>query len=103
VQAQLPAIAKGRAVLTNGELRCAAPHRFERPCNKLIVKANVYGHIAGSFQCERCKERIEVRMVPAGGADVSTARGPAVGKGSKQYPRFGETPQTRPNCEVSPQ
>jgi phage FluMu protein Com len=55
-------ITKGKAALTLEGLRCRVPRDKDptRSCNKLIVKKNSSGQIAGSFMCERCKEIVEV-------------------------------------------
>lgn len=105
MQRLMPAISKGHAVITADELRCAAPRKdeLERTCNKMIAKINQVGHIAGNFQCERCKEVIEVRMVPVASAgSKNSTRGYASPGSSKQYPRFGETQNNQPTREVSP-
>jgi hypothetical protein len=61
-------ITKGKAVITPDGLRCRAPRDKDpaRTCNKLIVKKNPVGQIAGSFLCERCDELIDVEIVPQG-------------------------------------
>jgi hypothetical protein len=64
-----PAVSNGKAVFISDELRCQAPRaetRGDGVCNKLIAKFNRLHQIAGQFRCERCKQEIEVRMVPAG-------------------------------------
>lgn len=59
-------ILKGKAQVENGGLRCAAP-REDRPgwiCNRLIVRKNRLGQIAGEFKCERCSQIVEVKSEP---------------------------------------
>ena len=59
-------ITKGRAQVRPEGLRCVAPRSEEGwICNKLIVKANADGQIAGNFRCERCRQEIEVKLAPA--------------------------------------
>jgi hypothetical protein len=55
---------KGKGFLTPEGLRCGAPRELDpaRNCNKLVVKKNKEGQIAGNFRCERCRQEIEVRM-----------------------------------------
>jgi phage FluMu protein Com len=81
VQRLLPAVSKGHAVISEGELRCDRPRKDDptRQCRKMIAKANKLGQIAGNFLCERCKEVIEVRLVEA----QMTAK--------RSSTRFGET------------
>lgn len=59
-------ITRGKAVLTPDGLRCRALRSDSdpRPCNKLIAKRNTSGLVAGSFQCERCRQQIEVEVAP---------------------------------------
>jgi len=62
----VPAISKGKAILLGDELRCNRLREdSSKICRKLIAKVNRFGQIAGDFRCERCKEEIEVRLVPA--------------------------------------
>jgi phage FluMu protein Com len=59
-------VTKGKAIPQQGGLRCAAP-RDNRPgwiCNKLIVRENSLGQIAGEFKCERCNQIIEIQTKP---------------------------------------
>src|SRR5690349_16247384 len=61
-------IAKGKAIITADGLRCRAA-RVKDPsqvCNKLIVKKNSSGQLAGSFKCERCNQEIdeEIHKMP---------------------------------------
>jgi len=63
---QLTYITKGKAQIEKEGLRCAAL-RSNRPgwiCNKLIVRKNLQGQIAGEFKCERCSQIIEVKTEP---------------------------------------
>lgn len=58
------AIKKGRAVVVPNGLRCQGP-RLKQPdqlCNKLLVKKNSLGQVAGAFKCERCGQEIEVEI-----------------------------------------
>jgi hypothetical protein len=62
-------IVNGKATITPSGLRCQGP-RVKQPelsCNKLIVKKNSLGQIAGSLKCERCGQLIEVTIefIPA--------------------------------------
>lgn len=70
-------ITKGQANITSEGLRCASP-REGRPgwiCNKLTVKKNSEGQIAGSFKCERCDQIIEVKVkLAASGGDEEAAK-----------------------------
>lgn len=57
-------IKKGKAILVPTGLRCQGP-RLKQPdqvCNKLLVKKNSLGQVAGSFKCERCGQEIEVEI-----------------------------------------
>ena len=105
MQRTLPAVAKGKAVLAGNELRCAKPREDDpaKACNKLIAKTNKYRQIAGNFRCERCKEQIEVRLVPVRRPDFS--QGPAYQghkeSGMTHQLRLGEAQQTE-SKEVSP-
>jgi len=57
-------IKKGKAILVPTGLRCQAP-RLKQPdqiCNKLLVKKNSLGQVAGAFKCERCGQEIEVEI-----------------------------------------
>jgi transcription initiation factor IIE alpha subunit len=60
-------VSRGKAVITADGLRCNAPRVADssRICNKLLVKANQLGQIAGNFRCDRCKSEVEVRVVRA--------------------------------------
>jgi phage FluMu protein Com len=60
-------ITKGQAVIQGDSLRCAAARANDskRTCNKLLVKTNEQGQIAGNFRCERCHQEIEVKLAPA--------------------------------------
>lgn len=60
-------ITKGSAVIQGDSLRCAASRANDsrRTCNKLLVKKNEQGQIAGNFRCERCHQEIEVKLAPA--------------------------------------
>ena len=94
--------------MQGNDLRCAAPRLDKRtgeevPCHRLIARTNKYGHIAGNFCCERCKEEIEVRMAPL--PRPGSNRSPR-GRKTPQSPiespmRFGET-QINDRIEVSP-
>jgi hypothetical protein len=59
-------ISKGMAIVTPSGLRCQAlrPKQPDQVCNKLIVKKNSLGQIAGSFKCERCSQEIEIQLKP---------------------------------------
>lgn len=60
----LLAIKKGRAAIVHNGLRCQGP-RLKQPdqlCNKLLVKKNSLGQVAGAFKCERCSQEIEVEL-----------------------------------------
>lgn len=57
-------IKKGKAILVPNGLRCQGP-RLKQPdqlCNKLLVKKNSLGQVAGAFKCERCSQEIEVEI-----------------------------------------
>lgn len=57
-------IKKGKAILDLTGLRCRGP-RLKQPdqvCNKLLVKKNALGQVAGSYKCERCSQEIEVEI-----------------------------------------
>jgi hypothetical protein len=57
-------IKRGKAVLVPNGLRCQGP-RVKQPdqqCNKLLVKKNTLGQVAGSFKCERCGQEIDVEI-----------------------------------------
>jgi hypothetical protein len=57
-------IKQGRAVLTQNGLRCQFPREKDptTPCNKLLVKKNALGQVAGAFKCERCGQEIVVEL-----------------------------------------
>jgi len=57
-------IKQGKAVLTQSGLRCQAPREKDpdAPCNKLLVKRNAQGQIAGCFRCDRCGQDVEVEI-----------------------------------------
>ena len=58
------AIKKGRAIIVPNGLRCQGP-RLKQPdqlCNKLLVRKNDLGQIAGNFKCERCSQIVEVEI-----------------------------------------
>lgn len=60
----LTQIKKGRAVIVQSGLRCQGP-RVKQPdqvCNKLLVRKNAIGQIAGQFKCDRCSQVIEVEI-----------------------------------------
>lgn len=60
----LTAIKRGRAIINPNGLRCQGP-RLKQPeqvCNKLLVKKNALGQVAGAFKCERCGQEIEVEI-----------------------------------------
>jgi hypothetical protein len=63
----LPAVSKGKALITAEGLRCGAPRANDpdRRCNKQLAKRNAAGQIAGNFRCERCKQEIEIKLVQA--------------------------------------
>jgi phage FluMu protein Com len=68
-------IVKGKAQVQQEGLRCAAP-RNGRPgwiCNKLIVRKNSMGQVAGEFKCERCSQIIEVQSRPVEADDAAKA------------------------------
>lgn len=48
-------------------LRCASPRQSDstKSCNRLLVKRNQQGQIAGNFLCDRCKQIVEVKLAPA--------------------------------------
>lgn len=60
-------IVKGRAIVNGDSLRCAAPRQdiSGKQCNKLLVKRNEQGQIAGNFKCERCGQLVQVKLAPA--------------------------------------
>ena len=60
-------ITKGKAIFVGGDLRCNAPRTFgqRKTCNKLLAKRNELGQLAGNFRCERCRQEVEVSLVPA--------------------------------------
>ena len=66
-------ITKGKAVIKPEGLRCQAPLAGSWTCNKLLVKKNEEGQIAGNFRCERCRQEIEVRL-GAPRADLTAAK-----------------------------
>ena len=54
----------GHAIVVANGLRCQNA-RLKQPdqlCNKLLVKKNSLGQIAGSYKCERCSQEIEVEL-----------------------------------------
>jgi hypothetical protein len=55
-------IVRGKAVVKAGGLRCQAfwAKSPDLVCNKLLVKTNASGQIAGNFLCGRCKSEVEV-------------------------------------------
>jgi hypothetical protein len=57
-------IKRGKAVLAPNGLRCQGPRTKDptQTCNKLLVKKNSLGQVAGSFKCERCDQEIEVEL-----------------------------------------
>lgn len=57
-------VASGQANLLKDSLRCAAPRKDEpqKICNKLILKTNKQGLIAGSHLCPRCGQVIETAI-----------------------------------------
>jgi phage FluMu protein Com len=58
-------ISRGKAVISNGGLRCnnaLIVGGRSRTCNKLLVKANASGQIAGCFRCDKCKGEVEVHV-----------------------------------------
>ena len=57
-------IQQGKAVLTQNGLRCQGPREKDpsTPCNKLLVKKNSLGQVAGAFKCERCGQEIVVEL-----------------------------------------
>jgi hypothetical protein len=61
-------IKKGKAIIVPNGLRCQGP-RLKQPdqlCNKLLVKKNSLGQVAGAFKCERCGQEIDVEIVVRG-------------------------------------
>ena len=62
----LTCIVKGKAIFVGNDLRCNAPRQDGGPraaCNKLVARKNAEGQLAGNFQCERCRQAIEVKLV----------------------------------------
>ena len=61
----LTSITKGKAMFVGVDLRCNAPRLTgqRKICNKLLVRKNELGQLAGNFLCERCKQEVEVTMV----------------------------------------
>lgn len=57
-------IKAGRAILVPNGLRCQGPRlkQSDQICNKLLVRKNTIGQIAGSYKCERCGQLIEVEL-----------------------------------------
>lgn len=57
-------ITNGKASLTADGLRCRASrvNDEKRVCNKLLAKRNRQGLVAGNFQCERCRQPVEVEI-----------------------------------------
>ena len=71
----LAVVKKGKAQFHPEGLRCAAP-RDNRPgwiCNKLIVRKNSDGLIAGEFKCERCSQLIEIKLKPVAASEEKQA------------------------------
>jgi len=60
----LTIISKGKGIISDG-LRCANPRKddINKICNKLLVKKNILGQIAGNFLCSRCDQLIEVKLI----------------------------------------
>lgn len=58
-------VTKGKGVIVNDSLRCGSPRKddINKICNKLLVKKNILGQIAGNFMCSRCNEILEVKLV----------------------------------------
>jgi hypothetical protein len=63
-------ITRGKAVISPDGLRCSSPrvadsskNRAQQVCNRLLVKANQFGQIAGNFLCDRCKQTVEIQIV----------------------------------------
>lgn len=57
-------IKKGTAILAPNGLRCQGP-RVKQPtqvCNKLMIRKNSIGQIAGELKCERCGQIVEVEI-----------------------------------------
>ena len=55
-------VAKGNGRIRTEGLRCAAkrPDDSSRVCNKLLLKPNTQGQMAGNFRCDRCGQEIEL-------------------------------------------
>lgn len=58
-------IVKGQGQIFPEGLRCMALREDRRICHKMIAKKNLLGQIAGDFQCERCKQKLQVVLRPA--------------------------------------
>ena len=58
-------VTSGAAIVRNGGLRCNAPRIGDpdRTCNKLLVKLNSVGQVAGAFMCDRCRRIAVVELV----------------------------------------
>lgn len=63
----LMCVSKGNALIKPEGLRCGASRENEpdRKCNKLLVKKNKDGIVAGNFRCERCTQEIEITLKEA--------------------------------------
>lgn len=61
----LTSITKGKAIFVGEDLRCNAPRTSgqRKVCNKLLVKRNSSGQVAGNYRCERCSQEIEVTLI----------------------------------------
>jgi hypothetical protein len=59
-------VTKGKARIVGDALRCASLRSDDerKICNKLLVKRNAQGQIAGNFKCERCRQEVEVKLAP---------------------------------------
>jgi hypothetical protein len=55
-------ITKGQVQISSEGMRCMALRENGRVCHKMICKKNNLGQIAGDFQCERCKQNIQVTL-----------------------------------------
>lgn len=57
-------IKRGKAVFTANGLRCqgARVRDPDRPCNKLLMRKNGAGQLAGEMKCERCGQIVEVEL-----------------------------------------
>jgi len=59
-------ITHGKAVVTDGGLRCAntrLQNNQARVCNALLLKLNPLGQVAGDLKCKRCGQQIVVELV----------------------------------------